>query len=593
MASSLRSQRLTCSVGLLLCLPFLITELAAASNNITLSATPSPAKAQHKITLTATVTAGANPASAGSVSFLDGALSLGSIQVVGTHPAAGHQPGTAVLTLMLAPGAHSLTAVYGGTTQSPGIATSTPVALNVTGQTVSKTALVATPDAQNPNNYDFTATVTGGGFSAPTNTADFADITDNLDLGTATLDPLTVVHSFLGGHKKLTSNKPAQSVVADFNGDGFPDIATANASFGDTSTMSVFLGKGNGQFLPPVDYTTNTFTSGIVSGDFNQDGIPDIAAMSQGDSLNDGDVAVFLGNGDGTFRGPVDNLLGTFPVAIAVGDFDGDGILDVATVDYFANAADISLGNGDGTFKKPVPYSVGGGPYYIATADLNHDGFLDLVVANGDAGTMSVLLGKGDGTFHAQKIYTTGPQPEFIAIGDVNMDGKPDILVANYGDPSVGVFLGKGNGTFLPQVSYPVGGPDAGLAIADLDGDGIPDVAVSYYHPSKVGVLHGNGDGTFDAPVEYETHQKQGYELTLADLNGDGTPDIINQDIDSSISVLLNQTSASATISNIAVSGSRSDQKQVVAKYSGDSRYKKSKSKAVQVTGSQPASQAK
>ena len=467
--------------------------------------------------------------------------------MVGTHPAAGHQQGTAVLTLMLPPGSHSLTAVYGGTTQSPGAVTSDPVALNVTGQLASKTVLVANPNAQNPNNYDFTATVTGGDLSAPGNNADFSDITDGIDLGTAPLDPQTVLHSFGRGMKRLTSNEPAQTVVADFNGDGIPDIASANASFGETSTMSVFLGQGNGLFQPPVDYTTTTFTSGIVSGDFNQDGIPDIAAMSQGDSLTDGDVAVFLGNGDGTFRGPVDNLLGTFPVSIAVGDFDGDGILDVATVDYFANAADVSLGNGDGTFRAPVAYPVGQGPCCIVTGRLNKDGFLDLVVANTDGNTMSVLLGRGDGTFRAQQGYRTGAQPEFVAIGDVNNDGKADILIANYGDPSVGVFLNNGNGTFQNQVSYPVGGNDAGIAIGDLDGDGIPDVAVSYYHPSKVGVLHGNGDGSFGAPAEFDTYQKQGYEVNLADLNGDGSLDIISADINASISVLLNRTSASAT----------------------------------------------
>jgi hypothetical protein len=582
MASSLRFKRFVCSVSLLVCLPF----LAAASNSITLSVDPVTAKVRHKITLTATVTAGGNPASGGSVSFLDGKILLGSIQVVATHPAPGHHQGTAVLTLMLAPGSHSLTAVYSGTTQSPGAVTSAPVALNVTGQLMSKTALVAIPNAQNPNNYDFTATVTGGGLVSPSNTADFSDITDGIDLGTAPLDPETVLHSFGRGMKRLTTNKPAQTVVADFNGDGIPDIASANASFGETSTMSVFLGKGNGLFQPPVDYTTTTFTSGIVSGDFNQDGIPDIGAMSQGDSLTDGDVAVFLGNGDGTFRGPVDNMLGTFPVSIAVGDFDGDGILDVATVDYFANAADVSLGNGDGTFKAPVAYPVGQGPFYIATGSLNKDGFLDLVVANTDGNTMSVLLGRGDGTFRPQQLYPTGPQPEFVAIGDVNMDGKADILIANYGDPSVGVFLNNGNGTFQDQVSYPVGGNDAGIAIGDLDGDGIPDVAVSYYHPSKVGVLHGNGDGSFGAPAEFDTYQKQGYEVNLADLNGDGSPDIISADINASISVLLNRTSASATLSNVAVGGSRTDMKQIVASYMGDSSYKKSKSKPVQVSGS-------
>ncbi|MGC2246359.1 MAG: VCBS repeat-containing protein, partial [Terriglobales bacterium] len=168
----------------------------------------------------------------------------------------------------------------------------------------------------------------------------------------------------------------------------------------------------------------------------------------------------------------------------------------------------------------------------------------------------------------------------------VNMDGHADILIANYGDPSVGVYLNNGNGTFQDPVSYPVGGPDAGIAIGDLDGDGIPDVAVSYYHPSKVGVLHGYGDGSFSAPAEFDTHQKQGYEVSLADLDGDGTPDIVSADINQSISILLNRTSASATLPNVAVSGSPADMKQIVANYAGDSNYKKSKSKPIQVSGS-------
>ena len=580
-----KSIRVLSAVGLLMCILLTAVGSAFADNAITLSADPIPAQARHKITLTATVSAGGNPASGGSVNFLDGALLLGSIQVVGTHPAVGHQQGTAVLTLMLAPGAHTLTAVYGGTKQSPGSVTSSPVALTVTGQTASRTALVASPNAQNPDNYDFTATVTGGGLFAPGDTVDLSDITDGVDLGSASIDPLTVLHSFGKGMKSKTSNAPAQVVVADFNGDGIPDVASANASFALTSTMSVFLGKGTGRFQAPVDYTTGPFTSGIVTGDFNGDGIPDIATMSQGTG-SDGDVAVFLGNGDGTFRGPVDNDLGIFPVAVTTADFDGDGILDIAAVDYFSGAAYVALGNGDGSFKTPVPYQASSGPYYITTGDLNRDGIPDLVVVNGDASSISVLIGNGDGTFKKQQAYPTGFQPEFAAIADVNMDGKPDILVANYGDPSVGVFLGKGNGKFEAQVSYPVGGNDAGIAVADLDGDGIPDVAVSYFRPGIVGVMHGNGDGSFGAPQEFATHQKQGYEVAVADLNGDGSPDIISADINASISVLLNRTSASATLSNVAVSGAHGDQKQIVANYSGDARYKKSKSKPVQVSGS-------
>jgi hypothetical protein len=318
----------------LFCWMWLATPFVWGASQVTLTVDPNPAKVKQKITLTATVSTNGNPASGGTVTFYNGKVPMADVQVVGTHPANGYVQGTAVLTTILAPGGHPLTAVYGGTAKSPGQVKSNTVQLSVTGQTGSVTVLAATANAQNPKNYDFTATVGGLGAVAPTGTVDFVDVTTGTDLGSAAIAAGTF---FRGARQPQVTNAfgmPSQSVVADFNGDGIPDVATANASFGP-STMAVFLGKGNGTFQPPVSYPTNVFTSGIVTGDFNQDGIPDIAAMSQGSTGLDGDVAVFLGNGDGSFSGPVDNVLGTFPVSIAMGDFDRDGILDVATVDYF------------------------------------------------------------------------------------------------------------------------------------------------------------------------------------------------------------------------------------------------------------------
>jgi hypothetical protein len=233
-----------------------------------------------------------------------------------------------------------------------------------------------------------------------------------------------------------------------------------------------------------------------------------------------------------------------------------------------------------------VPYAAGGGPFSIATADFNGDGFLDLAVANGDVSSMSVLFGNGDGTFQGQQLYSTGKQVEFVATGDLNGDGKIDIVIANYGDPSAGVFLNKGDGTFPPQVPYPVGGPDAGLAIADMDGDGIPDIVLSYYVPAKVGFLRGKGDGTFAPVVDFGTGQTQGYELSVADLDGDGTPDVVNDDINSTISVLLSGAGARATLTNVTVPGTSNDTEKIVATYGGDGRYVKSKSAPIAVKGS-------
>jgi hypothetical protein len=562
--------------------PFAVAEsaLPASVNAITLSVAPNPAKVKQKVTLTAKVTTNNKAATGGTVTFFDGKLPLANAQVVGKMPAKGYETGTATLTLIVSPGSHAMTAVYGGTAASPKTARSKRIALKVTGKTGSTTVLTAKANAKNPKNYDFTASVSGLGLAAPTRTVDFTDITTSTDLGTAPLDPLTALHTFGKPLATNASGAPAQSVVADFNGDGYPDVATANAAFGP-STVAVFLGKANGEFQSPASYSTGYFTSGIVTGDFNNDGILDLVAMSQ-----DGTIAVFLGNGDGTFQTPKTDTIGGLPVAIVLGDFNRDGILDFATIDYFANTTSISLGNGDGTFQPPVPYAVGSGPYDMATADFTGDGYQDLAVVNDNDNTVSVLLGNGDGTFQAQKTYGTGNQVEFVATGDLNLDGKQDIVVANYADEDVGVLLGNGDGTFKPQVTYKVGGPDSGLAIADLNGDGIPDIVASCYKPAQLGVLLGKGDGTFEAVREFNTTQSQGYEVTIADLNGDGAADLISSDLHASISVLLNVTAAKAKLSDVVVPGTSKDVEEIVSKYSGDSRYAGSKSASIKVKGS-------
>jgi len=375
--------------------------LPASTNAITLSVSPNPAKVKEKVTLTAKVTTNGKAAVGGTVTFFDGKLPLANAQVVGKKPAKGYKTGQAVLTTILSPGSHALTALYGGTATSPKQVRSKRVTLKVTGKTGSTTGLTAKANAQHPKNYDFTASVHGFGLGAPQGTVDITDITTSTDLGTAPLDAKTTSHSFAKARLIDAAGMPVQSVVADFNGDGFPDVVTANAVFGP-STMAVFLGKADGSFQPPVSYPAGYFASGIVAGDFNNDGILDLAIMSQGgDTGSEGDVKLYLGKGDGSFQKALTDVIGGLPVAIALGDFNRDGILDFATTDYFANTASVSLGVGDGTFKAPVSYPVGSGPYDIATADFNGDHRLDLAIVNDNVNSVSVLLGNGDGTFQA------------------------------------------------------------------------------------------------------------------------------------------------------------------------------------------------
>src|SRR5436309_588629 len=129
--------------------------------------------------------------------------------------------------------------------------------------------------------------------------------------------------------------------------------------------------------------------------------------------------------------------------AVATADFNGDGALDLAVVNYLPGTVSVLLGNGDGTFR-PTPIFFGGdnGPSSVAVGDFNGDGRPDLVLANFKSTTVSVFLGKGDGTFSMPLLFSAGTSPAFAAVGDFNGDGKQDLAVANYFSTTVSVLLG-------------------------------------------------------------------------------------------------------------------------------------------------------
>ncbi|TMB93447.1 MAG: VCBS repeat-containing protein, partial [Chloroflexi bacterium] len=147
-----------------------------------------------------------------------------------------------------------------------------------------------------------------------------------------------------------------------------------------------------------------------------------------------------------SFNSAINSAGGTAPVAVATGDFNGDGGPDLALADYGSDKVSILKGNGDGTFTIGSSYPVGKQPRAIVAADFNHDGKLDLAVANAGSKSVSILIGLGNGSFMYAPTLNTSNSPVALAVGDFNGDGKVDLAVANQGSNSVSIFLGAAIG---------------------------------------------------------------------------------------------------------------------------------------------------
>jgi hypothetical protein len=323
---------------------------------------------------------------------------------------------------------------------------------------------------------------------------------------------------------------PAFVAAADLNRDGKPDLVTANGDIfgGSPGKISILLASGAGSFQDSVDYPVSGTPTWVAIGDLNGDGYPDLATANGGSDT----VSVLLGKGDGTFGAKTDFAAPTNPVGIAIVDLNGDGKPDLAASSQDTNHVSVLLGNGNGTFGAPTHYPTGVRPSFVAAGDLNGDGKPDLVTGDAGATKISVLLGKGDGTLQPPVDYVVeANQYASVAIGDLNADGKPDLVASNHDAESVSVLLGNGDGTFRPAVNYRLGMNPHLVVLGDMNGDGIPDlvtgnhVDTNSFAAGGVSLLLGRGDGTFDPAVNYPTGASP-LAVAVADFNGDGRTDL-------------------------------------------------------------------
>lgn len=337
----------------------------------------------------------------------------------------------------------------------------------------------------------------------------------------------------------LPTGSLAQAIAAgDFNGDGILDLAVVNSGDG---TISIYMGSANGSFQQQTLDCSCDLPAAIAIGDVNNDGRQDLAIAVSGD--DQANVLVFLGNGDGTFQSPPKGYVSDSPEfayasAIAIGDFNGDGNLDLAVTNSNDGNVSILLGNGDGTFGTSQDYGTGVGPEAVVIGDFNGDGVLDLAVADTLDGSVSILLGNGDGTFETQQAIAIG-QIAALAAADFNADGKIDLAVADSSANAAGVLLGNGDGTFAPVVLYDVGTSPSAVAAGDFDGDGKLDLALTNAVDGTVSILTGKGDGSFNAQSVFNAED---YPVALyaGDFNNDGRTDLaVVNAIGESISILL------------------------------------------------------
>jgi Bacterial Ig-like domain (group 3)/Chitobiase/beta-hexosaminidase C-terminal domain/FG-GAP-like repeat/Fn3 associated len=465
--------------------------------------------------------------------------------------------------------------------------------------TNAKTNSVMTVSGSDP--YALSCTVAGPallGVAGPSGTVTFADTTTSQTLGTASLGTATQGLAFDPTYK-LTGTQANVVAVGDFNGDGIPDLLEWGPNGFGGQAYAVQLGDGLGGFgsqitLPPPDVSPNYVTEGFLSavvGDFNGDGKLDVAYFVESeDGTDDSSIYVTLnvafGNGDGTFQAAGQSFAigsvfipdGYSPIfgTLVAGDFNGDGLTDVAIV---GTSVAIFPGSSSGLVQSGsvnLPSLTTPAPQVLVGAFAGSN--LDIVATTTNG--IQVTESNGDGGFRPLATQTLTFTPNSIAAADFNGDGKLDLAVTGQTGNTGGIWilLGNGDGTFqnpsAPTISGNIGA-NTSLVAGDFNGDGIPDLA-SAVSPGEakapITVALGNGNGTFQAPVAYPIgpYYSPQFPIVTADFNGDGRADLVSGQ---NVYISYTGTSAVASLTDVTVTAGSYSEHALQCTYPGDANY--------------------
>ncbi|WP_338221395.1 FG-GAP-like repeat-containing protein [Algoriphagus sp. oki45] len=364
--------------------------------------------------------------------------------------------------------------------------------------------------------------------AAPTNATSITAYTSGANAtnfsGTLTVDPATGVVSVTNAKQAGTYTVTVQAT----NRNGLKAKATFDLTITDPVLSAGFFGA-------KTDFETGPSPVSPSVGDFNGDGIQDLAVANFASNT----VSILQGDGGGGFGAKTDLVTGFSPVSVSVGDFNGDGNQDLAVNKLISATVSIFLGDGLGGFGANTDFGTGLLPVFVSVGDFNEDGKLDLVVANQNSNTVSILLGDGLGGFGAKTDFETGSGPQYVSVGDFNGDGNQDLAVANSGSNTVSILLGDGLGGFGAKTDFETGSVPFSVLVGDFNEDGKQDMVVVNTNSNSVSILLGNGAGGFGAKTDFETGSNP-YSISVGDFNGDGNQDIaVANFFSNTVSILL------------------------------------------------------